>query len=567
MTEIETIAFDKGINRKKGPLFLESGELYSCAGYSLETAGELKTRTPVTQQGVIDADGTINGIHRYIDSIIASSKAYCPGEQVYFNYIYQRDVTGTYFNVALMAGNVRPAFADFEKFIFCVDGESKYAFIDEKVYPWGVANPYKAPAVAVGAAGNPDGEYYCYVTFYIIFPNDKVVETGPSAAGTVTASTQKIEWTGIPTCDFTGEGLSIQRRLWRTVSGVAYLVTTLTNNTVTTYSDNVTDANLQLSTILGTTSYSTPPDGMIDLEVYLQRVFGIKDNRLYFSEAYVPFSFLTTSDIVVTKDDENLVSVIKWGDQIFLVSNETWRRLQGSDPDTWAIKQTFADSGIINRHTLKVTKYGLIGLWYDGIHLFDGSTTKNITERVLGRNYFLDVSDWTTAYAEYDGQTYNLYYDSAGSGLDSCLKLDFTYYPEIRAHTSDFVPDAHEYYTGGGIQYFAMDGYEYDESGTETIATSLQTGDLAFKNILKRKHLEYLYYDIDTGGTDVTLTVYADGVSAWITTINESSRKRKRHSLLPNIDGYRFSVKLDCADSSDVVIYSPWALSANIVGD
>lgn len=566
---VEAITFSKGINRKKSPLFLDEGELYSCQNFNLETGGQLESRPEMSAVELIDndSDSTINGIHRYDNSIVSSSKAYCPGDQAYFNYIYQRSPTGSFDNIDISSGNNRPSLADYEKFIFFVDGEDRKAFIDEKSYDWGVPNPAYPPTLTVGAAGNPDGTYYCYVTFYITFPNDKVVETGPSPVGSVTVSSEKIEWSHIPICEYQGGGLVIHRRLYRTVSGTAYLVTTLEDNTTTTYSDDTTDAALQLLSTLATTGYSTPPDGLVDIDVYLERVFGIKDNKIYWSEAYAPFCFLTTSDIVVTKEEEDLVGVINWGDQLWVVSKEKWRRLQGNDPDEWSIKRTFTETGIINRHTIKKSKYGIMGLWYDGIYLFNGMVSNNITEKYLGRQFFKDINDTSTAYAEFDGQIYSFYYDSAGSGIDGCLKIDFAYYPDLVITTSGFIPTAHEYHKDTDHNYYAYDGYEYEESGTEDISAYFQTGDKSFGDIAKKKNLEYLYYDIDTSGTDVCIYFYVDGVNTHDITLNESSRVRRRSDLLPNLEGYRFSVLVEADDASDVVIYAPWSLSGTPVGD
>lgn len=565
---IESFSFDRGVNLKKSPLLLEEGEMVSCEGYSFAHDGVLEARAAKTVGAEIDSDGSINGINRYDDSIIASAKSYCPGDQAYFNYIYQRLTTdSTFTNIDLMGGNTRPTFANYEKFVFAVDGQSRRAYYNAYDYKWGVDNPTNGPVVAAGAAGNPDGEYYCYVTFYITFPNGKVVETGPSAYDNITVATSKIEWARIPTCQYEGEALVIHRRLYRTVSGIAYLVTTLSDNTTTTYSDDVTDATLQASTVLGTEDYIPPPDFMTDLAVYLQRVFGIKDNALYWSEAYAPFNFTTDGNGVVTKEDEPLVAIIDWGDQLFIASAERWYRLQGNDPDTWSIRRTFTDVGIVNKNTLKRSKYGLIGLWNDGIYLFDGSINRNITEKKLGRDFFTDLDDLSVCYAEFDGQKYYFYYASSGTTVDSCLVIDFAYHPEHRMYFDDFIAESDFLYKVDNTRYLAYGGYEYSESGTETISTSLQTGDKSFGGILKRKNLVYLYYDIYTADVDVSVSIYCDGTLAQTLTLNNSARERKRSVQLKNIEGYRFSLAISCSDSSDVKIYSPWALEGTLVGD
>jgi len=526
----------------------------------------------------------INGIHRYGDNIYASSRAYCPGGDTYplawaadgvtppfFNYIFQRNLLGSYYlmDYCLM-NNKRPKFADFQKFTFIIDGESKRAYVDDEGYEWGVKNPSIGPALTAGALGNPNGTYQCYVTFYIGFPNDRWVETGPSPVSEITVTSDIIEWSGIPISNYVGDYLIIHRKLYRTVSGVAYLVTELTNNSVSTYSDDVTDATLQLSPLLGTANYTTPPTGqnVIDIAIYLQRVFLIKDNRLYWSEPYLPFSFNITSDAVITKqENENLIGIINWGDQLYMASTEEWYRLQGSDPNTWAIRRTHSDTGIINRDTLKKTRYGLIYLWNDGIYVFDGDVSKNLTDKILGKKFFTELDDLTNCYAEFDGMKYWFYYASSGSTVDSCFILDFSFYPDLRIYHDNFVAHAHEFYKETNHHYLARDGYEWTDGETETIPTLLTTGDKGFGNINRRKCLDYVYYDINTAGQDVSVEILVDGVSVQTLTLNTSSRQRKRSDKLKSIEGYRFGLQISCADSQNVLIYAPWTLEATPVGE
>ena len=567
---IETFHFTQGMNRRKGRLYLEEGEMYTCDNFSMEHEGVLEERSAKTKSIAIDTTATsiINGIHRYIDSVVASSKAYCAGEQVFFNYIYQRDkdaVSCT--NIEKLANNLRPKFADYEKFIFVVDGETKRAYIDSNKYEWGVANPVSAPSVAVGAAGNPSGTYVCTVTYTVVFPNGKQYETASSPSASVVLASEKCEWSSIPTCPYSGEGVLIYRNLYRTVSGTSYLVATIPDNTTTTYSDNVTDTNLQTSSVYDNTNYSTPPENAVDIAVYLQRMFFVKGSSIYWSEAYMPFAVKTTSSIVVTKEDEDIVGIVSWADQLIIVSKERWYRLQGSDATSWAIKGTYSDHGLVNRNTIKKTRQGIIGLDYDGIYLFNGYLSQNLTEKKLGRNFITDLDDLDVCYAEYDGEIYHFYYASSGSVIDSCLKIDFTHgHANLQMYVGDYV-DADEYYPEGSLRYLAIDGYEYTSGGTETIATTVITGDRAFGNIGKLKNLRYLYYDINTNSVDVTVTFYADGTSYFTLTLNNSSRERVRSQVLPQVEAYRFALGITCADAQNVKIYSPWVLEGTAVGD
>lgn len=96
-----------------------------------------------------------------------------------------------------------------------------------------------APTVAAGASGNPNGTYKCQVTF--------VTAQGETVGGTeapITVTNAQIYWSAIPL----GPIGTTARKLYRTVaggsSGTEKLVTTLSDNTTTTYTDNVADGSL-----------------------------------------------------------------------------------------------------------------------------------------------------------------------------------------------------------------------------------------------------------------------------------------------------------------------------------
>jgi len=346
---------------------------------------------------------------------------------------------------------------------------------------------------------------------------------------------------------------------------VVYWVATIEDNTTMTYTDDETDATLQANSVISTTGYDVPPLACVDIAMHLQRLFLIKDNKLYWSEPYIPFAFKADSSISICREEEDAIALVPWSDQLYIPSRYEWYRLQGSSDETWSIKKTFTDVGIINRDTLAKTRFGILGMWYDGIYIFDGATNKNLTEKFLGSAYFDNISDPTACYSYFDGLKYYFYHDV--SGTDACIVIDFTYYPDIRIYQEDLITSARSFYTETGTGYLAKSGYEYSVSGTETIATELLTGDLAFGNITKQKNPTYIFYDIFTNDQDVTVTIYKDGSSAFTFTINNSARTRKRYGPLPQLDGYRFAVGITCAAASGVEIYAPWALVADLTGD
>lgn len=569
---IEPITFGKGMVRKKSPLLLEDGELYSVDGFCYEHEGCMEARTPKTAVNTT-AVGSINLIHRYINWILLADAGTIRYKWDLDSYCdLYTPPNGDFTSLGSLSSANRPRVADYRDFSFIVNGSDKKAFTSGNLYEWGIDAPTSAPIGTAGSATGMTGTYTLYYTYFVMFPNGRTYETGLSPAGTVTVNNQKISWGGITTCPYSGTGLIKHRRLYRTndTLGSIYYVTTISDNTTTTYTDSVADSTLEDNDVCATDTYMPPPSGFVDVTDYLQRVFGIKGSNLHYSEPYIPFAFPTSNMLTVSRDGEDLTGIIQWGDQLYIPSKNKWYRLLGSDSSTWSIKNTFAEQGCINRYTMKATRYGIVGLWYDGIYLFDGAVAKNISEAQVGKSYFDDISNKGACYAEFDGMRYFLHYPTSGTTLSKTLIVDFSYYPKLRFfEDSSFVPTAYEYHMPTGIKYYGKsDGYQYkeDSSGTNTIPTSVQTGDRALSNVNKLKNCRALYYDINTNGQNVTLTVYEDGTASSTTyTINTSSRTRKRLPLA-NHEAYRISLSLSCADSQDLHIYEPWALDYTVVG-
>lgn len=93
------------------------------------------------------------------------------------------------------------------------------------------------------------------------------------------------------------------------------------------------------------------------------------------------------------------------------------------------------------------------------------------------------------------------------------------------------------------------------------------TGAKAMGAIIKRKCLDYLYYELDSAGKNVYVTIYADNKEVQTLTLNEKVSVRKRSEKLVPAEGYSFSIKIEASDAQDVIISSPWALEATPVGE
>lgn len=96
-----------------------------------------------------------------------------------------------------------------------------------------------AAALAAGAGGSPNGAYRCQVTFV-----NAAGETTGGPEFTITVTSTHISWSAVPL----GPTGTTARKLYRTAAagatGTEKLVTTLADNTTTTFDDNVADGSL-----------------------------------------------------------------------------------------------------------------------------------------------------------------------------------------------------------------------------------------------------------------------------------------------------------------------------------
>jgi hypothetical protein len=617
---VDSFTFDKGVNTRKNPTTLNDGEMQVCSGFAFTKDGELSPLLPRASVGNIQL-GTIRNIHRCINYVYVQE-----GETIQFKW----DLDGycnlyvpptPNFTQTKIVEAARGRVTDYTSWTFFVNGFKNLALNGQYAFDWALPNPETPPGGAAGSAGNPNGAYSLYYTFLFKFPNGEVYESGPSPAGSITVSSTAIVWNGIGTCSYspntvnywtfedwyyymgysppiptnpitlavlhagfalwltinsnirsiTSGTVKIYRRLYRysVTLGAIFYVTDIPNNLDTTYTDDFADSTINTNDVLTTEEYGPVPDDITAVETYLQRIFFVKEHLLGWTEPYLPFNVKSSSSMPVSSEGDNLTGCIYWGDTLYMPSKAGWRRLAGSDPDTWAVREVFADKGIINPDTVQKTKYGIMGLWYDGICLFDGSTSRNITEKILGTTLFtstIGADNYASCWATYDGSKYFFYYPSG------CFIIDLSLYPDIRVYSDPLVLTAQEYHDPTGIRYMGYDGYQYEmTSGAGTaIDLVLLTGEKVGQNILQRKNIKYLYYDIDTGGLDVTATVYLDGVAQTPTfTINTSTRKRDRIEQIPaSWEGYRISLRLSCAAITGVkpIIYGPWAIQSTPVG-
>ncbi len=168
-------------------------------------------------------------------------------------------------------------------FAMTPDNTSTYSISSAlKVRNLGIDPPTVAPSGAAGDAGSPNGSYRLKVTYV----NRDDVESNPSPESeTVTVTKKKINWT-IPVDSSVGN-TTTKRRLYRTAAGGAVykFLAEITDNTTTTYEDDIADAALG-SLMLD--NNNIPPLNVSLLYEFTSYVFYVDGYEVWFSKAGAP---------------------------------------------------------------------------------------------------------------------------------------------------------------------------------------------------------------------------------------------------------------------------------------
>jgi hypothetical protein len=243
----------------------------------------------------------------------------------------------------------------------------------------GISAPSTAAVFAEGAAGDLGaGDYIGVVTFYNTSTGSESNPSDPSNTLTLAAS-KKITWSSIPVS--TNAQIDA-RRLYRTLvdqAGEYYLVTTLTDNFTTTFTDNVVQSDMgdQASFDNG-----SPPAVCAHLAVWNDRLWITDETDLFFSELGLPESFSEYSVILVSPDDgHTLNGLLAFGDILLAGKTNATYMVVGADETDFGLSTLSDRFGVVSHDSMK-TAEGL-AFWFGGenYYLTDGNQVKAIGDK------------------------------------------------------------------------------------------------------------------------------------------------------------------------------------------
>ena len=282
-----------------------------------------------------------------------------------------------------------------------------------------------------------------------------------------------------------------------------YLVASITNGT-TSYIDTKTDLDiLDTGTLLETSGYIRPPDGIKFLTEYNSALFACIDSTLYFSQAGL-VDIWTDFNYIVFPEHITGLGVTQNGLLIFS-RNKTWI-LVGTDLSSYSKYLLNGSQGCISNTTVSYVDNLLLWQSLDGICTSSGSTVELLTWNNLGKVSFEPIKA-----VVYENQ-YMLFH------TEGIFVIDFR--NGVKFYTLDIIARG-AYYSSRYDKLYVLQPdnlgiYEYNEDTNLTY--KYKTGWLAENGITNYKTYKNIY--IYSTGTN-SLNVYIDKILTNSVTLKE----------------------------------------------
>ena len=308
----------------------------------------------------------------------------------------------------------------------------------------GLSSPLSAPTATDSGTGNITNATVQYVvTYYDVLGQ----ESGPSPLSNLLNLTgRQVSLTNIPT----GPGSTVGRKIYRLVSGAFLLVTTIANNTATTFTDNTADTGLT-SPLLTDQAGAAPTMKGLFINTYAARLWGWDANTIYWSNAGIASAW----NMAGKKLSDNVVAGGSVGNiNVALTASKPWI-ITGTTNATFTFNEANNVYGCPTGagFSLVKTDKGLVYWSTQGLVLIDGGGGFTLlTREALGQS---DVDVYNAVASSMIGAYWNGYYmlfTSAGT-----LTCDLRDGPPVFTTNTQAI----------GAAFTALDGTLYVSVGSQ----------------------------------------------------------------------------------------------------
>jgi hypothetical protein len=278
----------------------------------------------------------------------------------------------------------------------------------------------KATLTSGGSNLDSTGAYYYAVTF----DTDAVITGALSNTVTTSASYRKVTLSNIPL----GPVGTANRKIFRTEGGgsTLKLLTTISDNTTTTYVDDVADASLGAT--MGAVTDDMPKGNK--LKIHRERLFIAGDpnepNKIYYSNPYLPHFIQQTAELdymeIAPDDGDQIMDIPIVNSIMFCVKRNTIRRLHittpvsGASPTQWYADDVQVYDGSVSAWAVIETPYGIIYPNSNHWRVFNGSSSQDIFDEFDSNRILPAQLSEIVAFYE-DGMFYAAYTSADGGNM------------------------------------------------------------------------------------------------------------------------------------------------------
>ncbi len=244
------------------------------------------------------------------------------------------------------------------------------------------------PTLGSGGAGVLTGEYRYRVSYRIMSGSTVLTESPLSdIAGPITLASNDVDLSSIPTSGTSGVNA---RGIYRTTNGGAefFLLTTIADNSTTTYTDNTSDYDLALLPLAHTLGNAPGVDATDRLRLvtsWKDRVWGspaLAPDRLHYTENRVIYAWGATQFVGVQPAGQDLVGVTALAarrDDLVVGKRRAVWIVRGIPPDTIQMIQIFEGPGPLSADACIVVHDVVYYLGEDGVYQISGTGIENIS--------------------------------------------------------------------------------------------------------------------------------------------------------------------------------------------
>lgn len=423
-----------------------------------------------------------------------------------------------------------------------------------------VPAPVTTPTLAEGAAGEPSGTYRYVVSFAIRQGSRILTESAWSPiAGPITVADKQIDLSAIETSSVTGVNA---RRIYRTANNGSeyFLVTTLADNSTTTYTDNTSDYDLAL--IGSSENRGVPPgadgtDRAVLITAWSDRLWMVGANdpdTVHGSGNREPYVWPANLQYTVNPPGEDATGVTAFmarRDELVIGKRGRIVKMIGDSPDDYALL-TIAEGNIgpWSQEAAIVVRDTCYWLAEDGVYEYGPTGLVNLATTDVypwfTTDEYFNRQLWDQAFMKFNARfnQIELHLAAAGSTvIDRWVSYDLSRRRWLGPHkTGAFTPTAgaalidsasmNQPVMGGNDGYVWLQNQSTSLDGTHSIAIDWLTPRFTMNTPDIDKYFgELAVIHGDEGTGSVVLTPYPGGSSASAVTAFTVSLNTDRQRL------------------------------------